>query len=49
MRIVRKYVDKFYDGRKDIATAFTLIFSVLGMGLVLCLVGICICIFGGGE
>jgi len=49
MRIVRKYVDKFYDGHKDIATAFTLIFGISGIAIILCFVGILICIFGGGE
>lgn len=45
----RKYIDKFFDGERDVAIPFTLIFSVLGIGLVICLAGILVCIFGGEE
>lgn len=45
----RKYIDKFFDGERDVAISFTLIFGVLGIGLVICLAGIFVCIFGGGE
>lgn len=45
----RKYIDKFFEGDRDVAIPFTLLFSVLGIGLLICLAGILVCIFGGGE
>ena len=45
----RKYIDKFFEGERDVAIPFTLIFGVLGIGLTICLAGILVCIFGGGE
>lgn len=47
--MIKKYLDKFFDGERDVAIPFTLIFGVLGIGLLICLVGIIVCIFGGGE
>lgn len=47
MSLTRKYVDKYYDGHNDVATAFTLIFGASGIAIILCFVGIFICIFGG--
>lgn len=47
--MIRKYIDKFFDGERDVAVPFTLIFGVLGIGLAICLAGILVCIFGGGE
>lgn len=44
-----KYIDKFFDGERDVAIPFTLIFGVLGIGLAICFAGIIVCIFGGGE
>ena len=49
MSLIKKYIDKFFYGERDVAIPFTLIFSVLGIGLSICLVGIIVCIFGGGE
>lgn len=43
--MIRKYIDKFFDGERDVAIPFTLIFGVLGIGLVFCLAGIIVCIF----
>lgn len=47
--MIRKYIDKFFEGERDVAIPFTLIFGVLGIGLAICLAGILVCIFGGGE
>ena len=47
--MIRKYIDKFFEGERDVAIPFTLIFGVLGIWLVICLAGIIVCIFGGGE
>lgn len=45
----RKYIDKFFEGERDVVIPFTLIFGVLDIGLIICLAGIIVCIFGGGE
>ena len=47
--MIRKYIDKFFDGNRDLVIPFTLIFGILGIGLVICLAGILVCIFGGGK
>lgn len=47
--MIRGYIDKFFDGERDVAIPFTLIFGVSGIGLIICLAGIIVCIFGGGE
>lgn len=47
--MIRKYIDKFFDGERDLAIAFTLTFGVSGIGVVICLAGILVCIFGGGK
>lgn len=47
--LIKKYVDKYFDGERDVAIPFTLIFGVLGIGLITCLAVIIVCIFGGGE
>ena len=44
-----RYIDKFFEGERDVAIPFTLIFGVLGIGLIICLAGIIVCIFGGVE
>ena len=49
MKLIKKYIDKFFDGKKNIAIAFTLIYGVLGIGLVICLSGILVCILGGEK
>ena len=49
MRLIKKYIDKFFNGERDVAIPFTLIFGVLGIGLVICLAVTLVCIFGGGE
>lgn len=49
MSLIKKYVDKVFDGERDVAIPFTLIFGVLGIGIVVCLAVILACIFGGGE
>lgn len=49
MGLIKKYIDKFFEGKRDVAIPFTLVFGVLGIGLVICLTGILVCIFGGEE
>lgn len=49
MSLIKKYIDKFFYGERNVAIPFTLIFSVSGIGFFICLAGIIVCIFGGGE